>query len=607
MTNGTAGANNHFKALGTAAMEGPASDTVQPMGNRAYYQPAGQTCGTFTCHGQAHGNYAWKGGASHAVPFLGTSHYGVTAATFTTTCATCHADSGASSPMAAAPTCQTCHTGGSPTTIANCASCHTKPPAGTTFPNAAGKHAKHDALLGVTGTCATCHSGSDTGSQSHYDHANARPGKNALRVAPAPVATLATFNAKAGAASFNTTALTCSNTSCHGGITTPSWATGTIPSTTDAGCVQCHKLGTAQGVPENNSPYSGMHAFHLSAPVNAVCSECHGMTNGTAGANNHFKALGTAAMEGPASDTVQPMGNRAYYQPAGQTCGTFTCHGQAHGNYAWKGGASHAVPFLGTSHYGVTAATFTTTCATCHADSGTSPMSLAPTCQTCHTGGSPTAIANCASCHTKPPAGTTFPNVNGAHSVHNAFSGVTNNCATCHSGSDTGSTSHYDHANARPGKDALRVAPAPVATLSTFSAKTGAASFSTAAMTCSNVSCHGGQTTPNWRTGSIDVTTQCTSCHIMGTTQYNSYNSGEHNKHVNGEGYPCTYCHNMSNGKTGSNNHFSFLSTQAMEGPARDTIEFSAASGATGAKTYNPTTRQCTLTCHGQTHNPETW
>ena len=607
MDNGTPGGNNHFKSLDTPQMEGPASDTVQPLANRAYYQPQGQTCGTFTCHGELHGNYSWTGGPSHAVPFLGAGHYGINAASFTTSCSSCHADAGSVSPVATAPTCQICHQAGSPTTVANCASCHTKPPAGTAFPNAAGKHAKHEALTGVTGACTTCHSGSDTGSQSHYDHANARPGKNALRVAPAPVA-FASFNAKAGAAAFSPTALTCSNTSCHGGITTPSWSTGTIATNTDAGCVQCHKLGTAAGVPENNSHSSGMHAFHLAAPVNALCSECHGMANGTTGASNHFKNLGTAAMEGPASDTVQPMGNRTYYQPAGQTCGTFTCHGELHGSYSWKGGASHAVPFLGTSHYGVTAGTFSANCASCHADSGSaSPMASAPTCQTCHTAGSPTTIANCASCHTKPPNGSTFPNVQGSHTVHNAFAGVTNNCATCHSGSDTGSTSHYDHANARPGKNALRVAPAPVATLATFRAKSGAASFSTTAMTCSNVSCHGGQTTPNWRTGTINTDTQCTSCHVLGTTQYNSYNSGEHQKHVVGEGFPCTYCHNMSNGKAGANNHFSFLSTQAMEGPARDTIEFPAASGATGAKTYNSTTQACTLTCHGQDHNAERW
>ena len=613
MGNGSTGAGNHFKFLSTPQMEGPASDTVAPMGNPAYYNVPAQTCGTFTCHGELHGGTSWKGGPNHPVPFLDSKHTSANQAAFDADCKSCHALSGTSSPLAAAPTCATCHQAGSPISMNNCTSCHAKPPAGSVFPDVAGKHSKHNALAGVTSVCAACHTGSESGTQVHYDHANGRPGRDSGRVPPAPVATAAVYNAKAGAASFNPAALTCSNVSCHGGVLAPSWSTGSIATTTNAGCVQCHKLGTAAGVPESNSHFSGLHSLHLAAGLPqgaALCSDCHSMTNGTVGANNHFKSLGTAAMEGPASDTVMPMGVASNYQMPAQTCGTFTCHGQLHTGYSWKGGANHPIPFLGTSHTSVNSSgSFNTNCASCHAQTGTSPMALAPTCVTCHQAGTPTTMANCTSCHAKPPTGAAFPNIAGTHPVHNGLVGVANVCGTCHTGSDSGTQLHYDHANGRPGKDALRVGPGEVQMATTYNAKTGATTWNSAAQTCSNVSCHGGQTTPSFQ-NTASIAANCTACHLRGTTQYNSFNSGEHKKHVVDEGFACTQCHDMraSNTKAGAQNHFKFLGTQAMEGPAGDTISF-AMSDATGAKTYvvSGASKNCTLSCHGKNHNPESW
>ncbi|MBI4912225.1 MAG: CxxxxCH/CxxCH domain-containing protein [Acidobacteria bacterium] len=604
MGNGSVGAGNHFKFMGTSKMEGPASDTVWPMGNASYYNATNQTCGTFTCHGELHNGNSWTGGANHAIPYLDPAHTGVNAGGFDSNCKNCHGLSG-SSPLAAAPTCSACHKAASPLTAVNCTSCHGRPPAGSAFPDVAGKHARHNALPELANACAPCHSGTDSGSQVHYDHANGRPGKDALRVPPGEVSFLSSFNAKSGPASFNPSALTCSSVSCHGGVLAPSWTTGSISSNTDAGCRQCHVLGTAQGVPQYNSPYSGGHALHLGAGVNALCTECHSMANGTVGANNHFRFMGTTAMEGPASDTVWPLGTASYYRAANQTCGTFTCHGQVHTDFPWKEGANHAVPYLASAHTTVNQANFDANCRTCHGVSGSSPMTLAPTCSACHQKSSPLAVTNCASCHAKPPTGTVFPEIAGTHAVHNGFPGVTGTCGACHQGSDSGTQIHYDHANGRPGKDALRVGPGEVAFLSAYNAKSGSASFNPSTLTCATVSCHGGQTTPNWRSGSIDVNTQCAACHSIGTSQYNSFNSGEHRLHAVDKGYPCSDCHSMTNGTPGANNHFAFLGTSAMEGPAADTITFSAA--VTGARTYNRNTRQCTLTCHNQNHNPETW
>ena len=291
--------------------------------------PAAPSCFAASASGVAcHAN--GPGAANHPVPFLATAHINVTATGFSADCATCHAVAAPGpSPLAAAPLCSVCHQAASPLASGACASCHGKPPTATGFPNAAGKHAKHDALAGVTGSCGPCHNGFDSGSQAHYDHANARPG-NSLRIAPAPTAFVAAYQGKAGAASFNPSAQTCSNISCHGAISTPSWQTGSIATTTDTGCRQCHARGTALGVPESNAYFSGSHSKHASYQ----CTECHVMGNGRTGSSNHFKFLATPQMEGPASDTVTFTVTPASYNVTAHTC-TLTCHGENHNARNW--------------------------------------------------------------------------------------------------------------------------------------------------------------------------------------------------------------------------------------------------------------------------------
>jgi predicted CxxxxCH...CXXCH cytochrome family protein len=137
-----------------------------------------------------------------------------------------------------------------------------------------------------------------------------------------------------------------------------------------------------------------------------------------------------------------------------------------------------------------------------------------------------------------------------------------------------------------------------VAFLATYDAQTGASSFdNSAALNCSNVSCHGGQATPDWQTGAIDVDTQCSNCHAQGTAQFNSYNSGEHQFHVGGLGLLCTFCHNTTSLAV---NHFTALATSAMEGPASATI--GGGSTLISAGNYDPATQSCspnTGICHG--------
>jgi predicted CxxxxCH...CXXCH cytochrome family protein len=204
----------------------------------------------------------------------------------------CHGSSLDGAAPAIGPSCSStvCHQIGIPTgqMAANCVSCHNRPPAGgIASPNRGGAHAKHDALTGVTSVCDTCHTGAGTGTLNHFNGViNAQP--------------TATYNAKSGAAVRNPDG-TCSNVSCHGGLTTPVWLTETIDVNTD--CVKCHTVGTSAGTPENNSPYSGEHSFHATQAFGSGvgCTACHDTVTL---APNHFTTLNTTAMEGPASGTI---------------------------------------------------------------------------------------------------------------------------------------------------------------------------------------------------------------------------------------------------------------------------------------------------------------
>jgi predicted CxxxxCH...CXXCH cytochrome family protein len=129
-----------------------------------------------------------------------------------------------------------------------------------------------------------------------------------------------------------------------------------------------------------------------------------------------------------------------------------------------------------------------------------------------------------------------------------------------------------------------------VAVLSTYNAMSSPATYDPAGVSCSNVSCHGGQTTPGWLSGTvIDVNTQCASCHVSGTTQYNSYYSGEHAAHISQA--TCYYCHDIN---LLAANHFTSLNTTAMEGPASATIS----SALTYTPGGTPGTGSCTPACH---------
>jgi predicted CxxxxCH...CXXCH cytochrome family protein len=170
-------------------------------------------------------------------------------------------------------------------------------------------------------SCDTCHNGLGTNTLNHYNRAKAR-------VAPGDAALLATYNAKTVPFSFDNTALSCSNVSCHGGQSTPNWQTGTLD--VNAQCVNCHVFGPSLGNPQFNSPYSGEHNINAS---HRICTACH---NTTTLAVNHFTTL--------ADNTISPAVAAATVGGAGTLITTWTpgagtsgtCNATCHpGNRSW--------------------------------------------------------------------------------------------------------------------------------------------------------------------------------------------------------------------------------------------------------------------------------
>ena len=276
---------------------------------------------------------------------------------------------------------------------------------------------------------------------------------------PGEAAFLTVYNAKAGPAAFDNAALTCANVSCHGGVTAPNWRTGTIDVNTDAGCRQCHKIGTAAGNPENNSPFSGLHATHLSTTVGGaiLCTECHNMANGTAGAVNHFKFLNTPQMEGPARDTVAPNGSAANYDRDEPDLRDLQLPHDRPRQLLLERGREPLRSFHGGEPHLGDVIQFRSQLRFLPFRNGVGDEDRADLHDVPPTG-SPLTSRNCTSCHGDPPSGATYPNVAGKHAVHGALPGM-GVCNPCHNGLDTGTLEHYNRANARSGNGRVEGAP----------------------------------------------------------------------------------------------------------------------------------------------------
>src|SRR5512143_1559107 len=355
----------------------------------------------------------------------------------------------------------------------------------------------------------------------------------------------------------------CANQYCHGLSLTGAPDSG--PS-----CTSCHIGGLTSGHPSDWVPIYSTHGPYVntSPTGTSACANqaCHGTTlTGVPGSGPSCTLCQRASPTSvhpanwvPIYSTHGPYVNTA---PTGTSaCANQYCHGPSLTGVpdsgpsctsCHMGGVTniHPAGWLGDacSNHGTYALTNGTTgCSNvyCHGTNlGGVPQS-GPSCTKCH----PTipTSPSCGTCHGIPPAGTAFPDTAGKHATHLALNGVT--CATCHN------RSCDQHMNGT----------VDVIFDAVYNAKTGTGSFNATAKTCSEVSCHGGprtQTlaqmqnnppqsglaqTPDWYAGSITVGSQCQAWHIYGTTEYNSYFSGQHFKHLGGPGYiiaTCSSCH----------------------------------------------------------------
>lgn len=308
----------------------------------------------------------------------------------------------------------------------------------------------------------------------------------------------------------------CHGLDLNGGITK-------VDCFNQGGVGQCHAGG--------HGPRAIVHAIPFADPVLhgamartdlTICRDCHG-TAGGAGSNPRF------------NNTYRTL-------PAG--CESSGCHIPK---------TAHPKPW---NTHG-SAGNQPNACALCHG--ANYEGGSGPSCRNCHTRLTgvqlPTAGA-CVSCHGNPPDGSTVHNRAGSHGVHLALPELSNNCNVCHTGGGSGSAIHSVFKNRT----------AVVTLLTAFSAKSGTAAFSSSEQFCSNIICHGGQTTPSW---GGHATAGCLSCHSSGTGQYNSFNSGEHIRHIVDEHLACTDCHDTAQLAPG---HFSNFSSPAMNQPGANTL-----------------------------------
>jgi predicted CxxxxCH...CXXCH cytochrome family protein len=452
--------------------------------------------------------------------------------------------------------------------------------------------------------CQTCHSDNPTGGPGSNPSFNvgidSQGGTGCEACHPTNAAHPAVWaGPTADAFHYSAGNIQAACTLCHGTALDGGGVAGAIS------CLDCHAApfdGTLDCAACHGTPPTGItnHVNASNISSHGVCTVCHGMKESTAGGT--FSAVTNYALFNKTTDVPGDhwdgninMNSDAGYNENDFGCDTASCHGNdtahqlsdsgltvalsAYGGGA-GGGAPHSLDadwLLPAGHV----ASAATSCLGCHVADGSG---IAQSCLNCHTNGDPLTVLACESCHSEPPNTTSTalvdrPDRAGNHGVHTTLTTDTGTCAACHSGAGTNTANHFDDTE-----------PADVSFLATYNA-TSAAGYNATTDTCSNVSCHGGVTTPNWNTGAIDVygggTAGCQQCHKSGG-ESNAYASGEHNLHV---GFGCTTCHDTTVLQSGvaGNSHFSGLKTSTFELDPQQTINASV----------NYTGSSCNPACHG--------
>ena len=264
-----------------------------------------------------------------------------------------------------------CHATSPAVNPTGCISCHGNQPSGpfaNTAPNRQFAHAAHTALLsdvGVVGIeiCNTCHAGAGSGTANH---AKAKEDGTINR---ATVAFSDKFSAKkpndptvlSHPTIVRDDSVTCLSVRCHGGQSTPAWNTSiSLTAGDNSLCTQCHEPGTAPGLPQKNSYFSGsvvlngvtlnLHSSHLLR--RAFCTDCHNITKLTDRlthygdintinpvTNTYYQDLSNT-IPGKTVGNGDPNGTGGYspaqikyFNPVTQTCSNVSCH---NGDRQWR-------------------------------------------------------------------------------------------------------------------------------------------------------------------------------------------------------------------------------------------------------------------------------
>jgi len=329
-------------------------------------------------------------------------------------------------------------------------------------------------------------------------------------------------------------------------------------------------IGYTNWVQQHWGEYKEANGGSADISSSTTCSQCHG-TDLSGGTSKVSCFSATYQDRNGATLTCHP--NHTLGHPSSWVDPTSAGF---HGKSSFNGKAVQGSATLGDD------------CGLCHSTSqnillvGSAPSCLSTDPKygiACHAGSPAVSPQGCVSCHATPPDGTgaaVTPNRSGAHAAHLALSV---GCSSCHFKGGTGTDKHA----AGNGLAYLNLSTG-------YKAQTG--TFAYAGGKCSAVACHGGQMTPNWRTGEvIDVAEDCTSCHAApnpALPQYNSYFSGKHDFHVDDAAGPqlaCTSCHSASLPAS----HFAGLATPDLD-DAADTLRADIQ--------YVESTGNCTATCH---------
>lgn len=550
--------------------------------------------GSFTGAGDGNGGVVPPGGRYHAAGFAAPGLHGAELKQQKQDCRSCHGQQ--LEGQGAAPSCDACHSASAPTAWrTTCTFCHGggdnmtgAPPRnldGTSGPGVFAAHSQHvGTALAARIDCVQCHvKATDVLSPGHIF--DATPG-----VAEVDFGGGLNAQGKLGANG-------CENLYCHGaGRADDGKVAMSDPPMT---CTSCHP-GLASGA-AGWASMSGQHALHLGAS-GVTCGDCHTRvtTDGVALANPSLHVDGTREV-----DFAQAGMS---FDVSAQSCAG-TCHGHAHAGQVWGiggGGAAryHPAGWAAPTMHGPEMELGRQDCRGCHGQT-LEGAGAAPSCDSCHNPPPAQAKAwrsDCLFCHGgavnstgAPPRDPGAPLTSAsasfvAHAAHvtGSSSAGAYDCTQCHSKpTDVLSAGHTFDATPGAGEARLSAGLSP------------AGVYTSATDTCSNLYCHGNGRGDNGTIKDGSPTPTCSGCHpgmASGSAAWGTM-SGDHRLHLGLGGVTCGDCH-----RDVTTNGTSIVAAGlGLHIDKRRQVAFSAAGFA-----YDPATRRCTGSCHGQGHN-ETW